>query len=305
MQAGISQVQKHSQDPEWEGSLLEKLGATKHVAVDAAKDVVAAMAAGMKHIGNDPLHALAHPLESMERMGTNYGNERENRILVGHQRDGTAIYMRLPFGKVGEEMQGWMTRPFVKGPDNQPSMIEQKESTIIRPFWEAFQNDKGMGQHVYKDSDPFPVKAGKSVVNFFKEQFPTDTIESVWRMLRGEKQEMDPFKFWGPLTGLTFSKGAPGGPEVGELLNQMREHRSAVADNIGDIKRAIKAGDMDTANRLMDEARMSPMERKGVVKHTLHPETYLSKRNLQQFNKTATPEQQERMSRARQSASNE
>jgi hypothetical protein len=36
---------------------------------------------------------------------------KEDRIFFKTAPDGTAIYMRLPTGKIGEEMQGWLTSP--------------------------------------------------------------------------------------------------------------------------------------------------------------------------------------------------
>jgi hypothetical protein len=331
-QSGISALNKQQQDPEWDKQLLSKLKflgaegvggvvgmgalgvpgmvagalgagwlADQKAAVAQSHDLVDSMVRGMKSAAMDPVHAVLHPFDTLESMSPTYRNEpgKGDRILVGHEPDGTAIYVRLPFGKVAEEIKGWATRPAWRGPDGTPSMLEQKSSTLVHPLQYAYTNDTGFGRKLYKDNDDVLVKGGKIAGELMKEQVPADSIASAYRMLQGKGQPMDPEKFLGPLLGLTFSKGAPGGEASGELFREESRHKADVADAAPDIKQAIKDGDQATAKRLMDAAGMTAEERRSMIKHTLHPETYVSARALRQFQQTATPEEKARMASAR------
>jgi hypothetical protein len=331
-QSGISALNKQQQDPEWDKQLLSKLKflgaegvggvvgmgalgvpgmvagavgagwlADHKAAVAQSHDLVDSMVRGMKSAAMDPVHAVLHPFDTLESMSPTYRNEpgKGDRILVGHQPDGTAIYVRLPFGKVAEEIKGWATRAAWRGPENAPSMLEQKSSTLVHPLQYAYTNDTGFGRKLYKDNDDVLVKGGKIAGELMKEQVPADSIASAYRMLQGKGQPMDPEKFLGPLLGLTFSKGAPGGEASGELFREESRHKADVADAAPDIKQAIKDGDQATAKRLMDAAGMIAEERRSMIKHTLHPETYVSARALRQFQQTATPEEKARMASAR------
>jgi len=298
-QAGIGALQQRKDDPDWRGDLAAKLGAAKHAGGAALDDILESLHRGMKHAEVDPVGAVLHPFDSLEAMSPTYRNEpgKGDRILVGHQPDGTAIYMRLPFGKIGEEMKGWLTRAFLRGEGDTPSMLEQKSSTLIRPFQYALSGDKGGGEKLYKPNDSPMVKAGKWVAELAKEQVPADTIAAAYRMLRGKGEAMDPYKFFGPLTGLTFSKGYPGGEEEGEIANQRREHQADVQDVRHDLKQAIRDGDRDAQQRLEKEAKMTPAEIKSITKSTLHPD-YVSSRSMKLFQQTATDEQKERLKSA-------
>ena len=79
---------------------------------------------------------------------------KQNRILVGYSKDGTAIYMRSPIGKIGEEFVGWPTQPL--------EMLRRKEGTFARPAFEIMSNDRGFGRKVY---DPYAKTWGDTAKN--------------------------------------------------------------------------------------------------------------------------------------------
>lgn len=64
----------------------------------------------MQHIRENPT-TLLHPLDTLQSLTPMSQNEpgKQDRVLIGHASDGTAIYMRNPIGKIGEEFLGWGT----------------------------------------------------------------------------------------------------------------------------------------------------------------------------------------------------
>ena len=298
-QAGIGALAKHSQDDDWKTDLMGKLADLPHhlaaAAPDAANDLIHSFSTGMKRAGQDPVGAVLHPFDTAFSMTPNYRNEpgKENRVLWGHEADGTAIYMRLPTGKVGEEFTGWLTHAFVRGNDDAPSMLESKESTLVRGAQMAVSGKNGYTP-IYKPNDQPATKLGKWALELMKEQVPADTIAAAYRELRGKGQPMDPEKIWGPLTGLTFSKGYPGGEEAGEDASVGREHQADVSAARKDVINAIREGDDAQAKKLMDEAHFTGEDRRSAYKAATIQGPHTSARARKLFQQTATPEEKAR-----------
>jgi hypothetical protein len=59
---------------------------------------------------------------------------KQDRIRVGTSKDGTAIYMRNPAGKIGEEFIGYMNGPL--------DMMRRKLGTIARPGWQILRTTR-------------------------------------------------------------------------------------------------------------------------------------------------------------------
>jgi len=227
-----------------------------------------------------PVLSVLSPFESIESMLPQGLNEpdKTDRILVGHQADGTAEYMRLPFGKVGEEFKNWLTKP--------GTMLYNKLSTLAKPPVAMAIGDPRQG---YTPDDTTARRLGLLAVNFMKAQVPSDAIAAAYRKLTGQGQELDTAKLVGPVFGATFSHGYPGGEEAGAVAGEQREHHAAFTQAAPQVREAIAAGDYDKAQRLMDEARMTPQEQKSIMRSAgrVGPSPTATKR----FYQTATPEE--------------
>ena len=236
-------------------------------------------------------------LESMTSTSENEPG-KEQRVLYDYEDTGTAVYVRLPTGKIGEEFLSWMQSPL--------DILKRKEGTIFRPTAQMLTNDKGFGRHVYDADMPgfrgAAKRAGQIAWNFLSQQFPTDSLDSALELARGKADETDALKVVGPLFGLTFSKGAPGGPEVGELFTVDRRHRAEVAEAMPDIKKLIKHGDMDDAVARMYEAHMTPQEIRATIRFSTVPRARLTPQALKRFYMTAPDEERQRMERLRERA---
>lgn len=247
---------------------------------------------------SDPVSVLAHPFNSMESMSATGQNEpgKEERVKWGEDSTGTMIYVRLPTGKIGEEFAH-----YADFPAGTTKQIKAKFSTFLKPLYETITNDKGVGQKVYDDSkDASTAKnIGKVVFNFMKAQVPSDQILAAYDLASGHGDDMDVKKIVGPLVGLTFSKGAPGGPAVGEMYSESRAHQDAVTSIMPDVKRALKLGNEDKAREMMESASMTPREINSSINHIENPESRLNAQAMKRFNRHATDDQKDKMSALR------
>jgi RadC-like JAB domain len=242
-----------------------------------------------QRIHENPMNALDPfgNLRSLTPMGENEP-QHTNRVLAGYSKDGTAIYARLPTGKIGEEFEGWSTE-FLQ-------MLHRKESTLLGPALQVFNNDRGFGRPVYDKDAAWYKQLGQSVLHIAGGQTPLDSAKSLAKMASGNWDEMDALKVLGPLGGVTFSKGAPGGPQVGQLLEERKRHNAEIASAAPDVREALKNGDVESAHRMMEAAHMSPAEQRTMLRIAMMP-GQVSKQAERRFQQTATPEEQARMRR--------
>jgi hypothetical protein len=105
-------------------------------------------------------------------------------------------------------------------------MLKRKQGTIMRPITQTMTNDKGFGQRVYNPDDKswagMAKNAGAS--RELHEPAGAGRRSAAWTGQTGT-DDTDKLKVLGPLAGVTFSKGAPGGPEVGEMYHENRVHQ--------------------------------------------------------------------------------
>lgn len=247
----------------------------------------------MAHVQENPF-ALLDPLEHLTSTSENEPG-KEDRIHFDNEPGGTSVYLRLPTGKIGEEFKGWLTSPL--------QMLMRKQGTVMRPITQLIENDKGFGRRVYDPDATGPAAAmknlGRIAWNFIAQQYPADSVRSVGDMMAGKADPTDKLKAIGPLVGLTFSKGAPGGPAVGMQYAIERKHQGEVMDVMPDVQRAIKQGDTDGALQMMRDAKMTPSEMLNVMKRNQAPATRINQQSTKKFNQRASEEDKEKMSRLR------
>jgi hypothetical protein len=247
----------------------------------------------MSSIVDNPLNLVGN----LSQLSSTADNEpgKENRIRYGTDSDGTGLYFRLPIGKIGEEFEGWLTSPL--------KTLQNKEGTIMRPLGQIWANDKGLGQPLY---DPYAKtlsmdtvrNAGRIAWALAGAQLPTDALVAAYDISRGKGDGTDVAKTVGPLVGITTSKGAPGGPSVGEMYDADRKYKMRVSFAMPDVKRALKNDDIDRAVELLQNAGMQPSEIRSRLKEMLEPESRLNHGAINRFEKHSTDEQKDRFSNA-------
>lgn len=250
----------------------------------------------LQEIKEHPLQ-LAQPLRLLEDVSATSENEpgRQDRLRVGYAKDGTAIYARNPAGKIGEEFLGYMTGPL--------DMMRKKLGTIARPAWQIMSNDAGFGRKVYDPNADTPGKyllnLGRIAAHLAGSQLPTGQLGAFHDLVTGEGDaKVNSAQAFGPFIGVTFSKGAPGGPAVGEMYAARTQHDFAVQNALPDIRRQIQRGDLDGAMDRMTQLGIPAGLQRFYVRTTLNPSTRLSSKAVRDFYLYATPEQRSRFERA-------
>jgi hypothetical protein len=209
------------------------------------------------------------------------------RILAGYDHNGTAIYARNPAGKIGEEFANWLSSPL--------HTLKSKFSTFLRPTFEVMNNDAGFGRKVYDPRGNMAKLMRDIVWQYIKSQVPDDTLESTKKVLMGQGTAIDTYKTLGPLVGVTFRKGAPGGPGVGELFELRQQQDAKVAAAMPDIIQKIRTGDIAGARADMRALDIKPGLQNYYVRVTQNPRLRLNTRSARELLRQATPEERSRI----------
>jgi hypothetical protein len=217
---------------------------------------------------------------------------KDGRFLIGYQKDGTAIYGRLPTGKVGEDLQDWVGSPVEVG--------HRKLSPFGHLIDGIWSNDKGFGQKIY---DPYDATAAGYAKNMgrlaefaMEAVMPLSPFKAIGSLgsNKGEVQtKIEQILL--PMIGITVSKGAPGGPAMGQLYASRDEHEFQVGEKMPEIKEKIASGDVHGATKMMTELGMSRSYQRFILKTTKNPRARLSKSQMREFMGYATPEEKAKM----------
>lgn len=249
----------------------------------------------MKDASADPWE-LRHLLG---RLSPTYDNEpkKQDRAHIGYDKDGTAIYARNPTGKFGEEMIGYPTMPM--------EMVRRKLSPMAGGVLDILENDKGFGRKIYDENDRTisgDVRTAFAVAkHLVMKHLPEGQITAAVDLLRGDGDKTtNELRLIGPAFGFTASVGAPGGPARGEQLSAKQQFDARFNLAWPDIKKQIQRGDVERARSAMDEIRIPPRMQNGLIRNANNPAAALRGRTLRDFYMYSTPEQQERLERARQ-----
>ncbi len=249
----------------------------------------------MKLYQESPWDLLNIP-NDLQALSSTSSNEpgKENRILFSRDpKTGTAYYMRMPTGKIGEEFMGWLTSPL--------DMARKKVSPLVGPLIDTYRNEDYFGHPIYdKEARGLSGAAenvGKVVEHFMKAQIPEDSILSAYNLLTGNShnESLDYMKATGPLVGVTFSKGYPGGPEAGILASAARRHEAEISTALPQVKEAVDAGDDNKAISIMEKLNMTPREINGLINHYRNPAGKVNPKTIRTFERIGTPEEKELM----------
>lgn len=274
----------------------------------AAGYVRRAVAEGQK-VAHSPWE-LFNPFGVTESLLPTADNEpgKQDRIWMGNQADGTAIYARLPTGKIGEEFTGWLLSP--------ATMLRNKTSTLVRPTWEAITGRDSLGKPIY-DPDVEGIggllhNAGRAVMHIVAAQAPFGAIEAAGTIARrtvgaitggntplqgkdlsDAAMQLLPSFLPPPLTA-QISHGYPGGPEAGLEAAAQRAQQFTRSQVMPEAKRLLQGDDEDGARALLSGAGLDDRAIAGIIRSTNNPGRG-QVRMQQQFQRSATPAQQSRL----------
>ena len=239
---------------------------------------------------------------------------KDNRILIGYDQDGTALYARLPTGKFIEDIFGWVTDPIGEA--------ERKFSPFMRFAYQMATNDKGFGRKLY---DPYDKTPPGMLKNLSRIIFGADlsSLKSADDFSGGLMGSFTPVGLiqgaahWAggqgdtrtamlqtllPVFGVTVSKGAPGGPAAGDLYHAKDEHDFQVNEALPGVRSMIRSGKLEEARVRMHELGIPIGLQKYYIRTTLNPATRLSGRALRDFRLYGSPDDIQRLDEDRAAA---
>ena len=208
---------------------------------------------------NDPLSVVTHPFNSISSISSTADNAagREERIRVGNDSAGNTIYMRLPFGKIGEEFVNYTT------PEGQMRMLQNKLSQFAKPTLQWVTNDMGVGQKLYDKNDPAYKQVGAIALNYVKAMFPGDMIGSAWDLATSNhpqwQRDQDKRKLIGPLVGVTYGM-AKGGDAVQQEYQMERDFQDRRMRAMPKAMDALMDGKEDKAAEILASTGMTNRE---------------------------------------------
>ena len=222
---------------------------------------------------------------------------KQNRVLIGYDATGTAIYARLPTGKVAEEMVDWVKDP--------RQLLLNKLSPYGRLMYAMAANDKGFHRQLYYPDDHTPAGFAKAVgnVTWFAAQgiAPVGQIQGMADLMTGppDNRKAAALRALAPLGGVTISGGAPGGPAEATYLDVKAKHDFDVQQALPNIRQQIKGGDVQGARAKMTQLGVPVGLQNFYVRTTKNPATKLSGRALRDFEQMASPDEKATMQQQR------
>lgn len=222
----------------------------------------------------------------------------KNRFLLRYQADGTAVYGRLPTGKTVEDQWHWLTQPV--------TTLHQKLSPYGRLVSAIWSNDKGFGRKLY---DPYDHTAhgvaknvGRIVWDTMQSIAPTGQLQGLKDAVvggPGVDQKTAALQALLPVAGITVSKGAPGGPAMGDYFAAKDQHDFQVQEALPGIQKQIRGGDIVGARQAMTELGIAPGLQNYYVRVARNPGLRMSGRKLRDFERFADDRQKAQFARDR------
>lgn len=255
-------------------------------------------------IGKRMASAL-HPFDTLEKLSQTSDNPhgKQDRVRIGEDEDGNSYYMRLPLGKVVEEMKHYTNM------DTMTTLLKNKLSPLVGSTIETLTNQDFQGRRIYKPEDNMLKQVGASVGHILKSQVPFDDAVALKHVMQGDKDQggkvhlfgrdwnMDEAKLLGAATGLTVGK-VSGGDAVAEMRYQNREQQADLRDVLPDVREALRRGDQEKAEQLLEEAGQTPREAMRIMRQIEQPGR-ISKQSLRKFNQHADESERARLEKMR------
>jgi hypothetical protein len=212
---------------------------------------------------------------------------KQDRIDVGADAMGRHNYMRLPSGKVVEDLIGWIMHA--------PDTFVKKMSPMAGSSWQAVSNDKGFGVPVENPSGNVLSHIAQGLEHVIKAQVPFDSMQTAYDVMRGKGTDLDKRNLAGFATGFTASQGNPHGPKAAEAyavedrINAQKEYLMA------DLKRDLKNGDREAARAKLQEIGFKPAEINRLMNNIQNPKSGASSQLMSKFNRHANDEDKQKM----------
>jgi hypothetical protein len=230
---------------------------------------------------------VGHPFEWTHSFFSNSENEpgKQNRIKIDKMSDGTWVYARSALGKMGEDLEGWSGDFF--------NTLWKKTGSLIRPAievaMEARDPDKPIAARIWTPDDNALQAIGKAVVHILGGAVPVNDAMTLGDLLSGTSASagmsqqgkdlaaQEKAKLLVPIvSGVTLSRGYPGGAVAGELAHNETMQRQRKEALLPEANKLLKTGieaDRDKAIGIMLDLKMAPPEIISHIKGQIAPES--------------------------------
>ena len=248
-----------------------------------------------KRMGDMWVNATKNPLEldsyNPYRLSSTWGNEpnKRDRVDLGQQPNSPRHeYMRLPTGKVIEDLAGWMFHPV--------DTLEKKLSPMASALHGLATNNKdSFGTPIYDPSDTMAHKAIDMALYLVGKNVPLEQLETAKDVAQGRGTKLDKDKLEGGFTGLSISQGHPQGPEgavAAQVQERLLESKKYV---MAAVKSDLKYGREEKAYNRLIEIGLTPREANRTIRNIENPRYGLSPTQRRAFNHHATEADREEM----------
>ena len=240
-------------------------------------------------IGSAAVAALGYALTGAWKYYDSKNNEpgKEHRVLVGYDRTGTGIYMRLPLGKTSEDQQNWISQP--------RTTFLSKLSPGAKCLYAFGGDDKGFGRKLFDPNetglqgnlDALYATAGNCAGSILPDK-EFGAIVSQWNG-EGEPMANIATAALPLLTGFTISKGFPGGPAAGAAHALIEQHQFEVQEALPGIFADLRNGRREKGIEEMRALHIKP----GLMRYyeRIARQPGMSKSNWKALSAFASPDQ--------------
>jgi hypothetical protein len=225
------------------------------------------------------------------RLSSTWGNEpdKRDRVDMGAQpNSGRHEYMRLPTGKVVEDIIGWTMHP-AETFKNKMSPLAQFASGIVQNAKDKY------GTPVWNPDGKTLEKAYDAAKFFVGKNMPIDQMQAAIDVMNGVGTDLDKKKLQGNLTGLTVSQGHPLGPE-GAVAQGVEDRISTSRKYIMErVKRDLKYGEEDKAYERLIGIGLTPKEASAQIRKIENPRSSMTAGQRKKFNQHANQDDRDTM----------
>lgn len=219
---------------------------------------------------------------------------KESRVLVGFEKNGTGIYIRPPTGKIGQDIQDYLTdlRTTLFSIMNPLMRAAVGAVTNVVPGTTTYISDP------YASTTSSELEAIEDYIKFaFESTGPSTAYSAAGRIIHGKGTAFDVAQIVGGGLGFSVSHGYPGGPVRGEIHALQQQHEFQVEKAIPRVMELAKQGDVKGASEIMTKLGMKPQQQRAIIFQAKQPHATVSQ--LKTIMRFATPEErghlQERM----------
>jgi hypothetical protein len=240
------------------------------------------------NIKDNPFSLGAYDPRKMSSTADNEPDKHDRVDLGAQPNSGRHEYMRLPTGKVVEDLINWGTKTH--------ETFNNKLSPFARAVKGVWDNEKDkFGTPIYAPSDTVLNQSWQVAKFLVGTHFPLDNLRTARDIAEGVGTELDKKRLLGNVTGFSVSQGNPRGPEGAVAAETEARVKNEKAVAMEEVRYHLKRGDESAAYDALAKTGMTPKEIRNTIKGIVSPKEGLSRSQQKKFQQHATDDEKETM----------